>query len=563
MKLRRPHPQPLSKREGRKRKPALGKEAVFFCVSLGDEKQPMTRTIKITKSLVIMIVVLFFSSAHSQVTFQKTFTYTYFSTITDLVHTPDNGSVWVSGLYNGGSGHYFLTKLDSLFQLQWCKEIETTHDCYPNSAQVCADGGFIICGGMDDNSGYTNMFLTKTDSAGNILWTKTFGGWEHDNGLFVKQTNDGGFIASGKTLISSGDNAYIVKTDTNGNLLWSTTVSHSIISGNYAYSIDQTTDSGYIISGYSTGLGAGNYNGLLIRMDSTGNVLWTKTYGLNQWDQFRSVYQTIDNGFLIAGTTDTSNDNTNSREILLLKTDSAGNVLWSKIFGNVNDNFSFKMIKESDSSYLMVGYIVAPGTDIHLLKTDLNGNITWSKAYGTTNAEQGHDVIPLNDGYLIGGTSNSHGYLIKTVINGISNCNETAPPVLTGTITYPVLTVTYFTGTNDTSYSVTVTSTPYTPLINTLCSSVSIEENTADVLFSISPNPTDDYVTVHFNLTSPQQTSVSLFNLCGQKLKTVLTEKQLAGEYEMKVDMRDLEAGIYFVKMSVGGKEEVRKVVKY
>ncbi|MEO5572488.1 MAG: T9SS type A sorting domain-containing protein [Bacteroidia bacterium] len=525
----------------------------------------MKKTIKGKRNLAIFILLLFFFRAQAQVTFQKTFAYTYYSTIVSIVPTTDKGYVLCNYLFNGGNGHYFLTKIDSSFQFQWSQETGNAQSHTPQSIQTCLDGGFIICGSMGDSTGYANMFITKTDSSGNVLWTKNFGGWEHDHGYFVKQTNDGGFIASGKTLLNSSDEAYIVKTDLNGNLLWSTTVSHSAaISGNYAYSIDQTNDNGYIVCGHVTGPGSGvNFDGLLIRMDSTGNVMWTKTYGFTQWDQFRTVYQTSDHGFLIAGTTDTSNDNINSREILLLKTDSAGNVLWAKTFGNSNDNYIFKMIKTLDSNYIMVGYIVASGEDIHLLKADSNGNTIWSRAYGTSSSDEGHAVLSTDDGgYLIGGFGSSKDYLIKTNTDGLSNCNETTPNTLTGNIIYPLLTTTYFQGTNDTNYSETLSNTSYTPVINTLCYSVAIKENLFNDLFSISPNPTTDFLTIHFNLSSPNQTTISLFNIYGQPL-TPKGEPLHTNKEELKIDMRNFPAGVYFVKVKTGEKEDVRKVVKY
>ncbi|MEP7170618.1 MAG: T9SS type A sorting domain-containing protein [Bacteroidota bacterium] len=98
----------------------------------------------------------------------------------------------------------------------------------------------------------------------------------------------------------------------------------------------------------------------------------------------------------------------------------------------------------------------------------------------------------------------------------------------------------------------------------------SIEEQNQNAAIKIFPNPTNNFITIHYSLSSPNQTTLSLFNLYGQKLKTIFNEKQPAGEHEIRIDMKDLVQGVYFVKMNIGpekngtgGKEEVRKVVKY
>ncbi len=511
----------------------------------------------------LIILTLFVLNAYlpsqAQITFQKNLIYSYFSPLIGIDQTSDKGYVLCNYLFNGGNGHYFITKLDSAFQLQWCKEIGNSHSYTPQSFQTCLDGSIIICGIMTDSTGYSNMFLTKTDSLGDILWTKIFGGSEHDHGYFVKQINDGGFIVSGKTNTNPNDEAYIIKTDMNGNLLWSTTVRYTqIISGNYARFIDQTSDNGFIACGSVTGLGPGNSEALLMKLDSAGNVQWAKTYGLAKWDQFVAAYQTADHGFLVAGTTDTSLNNS-TRKTLLLKTDSSGNILWSKTFSNVNNNYVYKMIKTLDSNYIMVGFITTIGQDINLLKTDSIGTIIWSKAYGNSNSEEGRSVLSVEDGgYLVGGSYNLNNYLIKTDAYGTSNCNETSPNILAENISYPLLTSTFFQGTKDTNYSEIVNSTLYSPVINTLCYSVSINEHTNN-LFHLYPNPASDFIAIKHNISfSQKKLIVSLFNVYGQRLM----ESQIkASEGDLEISLKDFPQGIYFVNLFDGEKIYCQKFI--
>ncbi|MEO0049813.1 MAG: hypothetical protein ABIK42_01550, partial [candidate division WOR-3 bacterium] len=182
------------------------------------------------------------------------------------------------------------------------------------------DGGYIIAGGTE-----YDVYLIKTDANGNLLWERTFGGENDDWGCSVQQTSDGGYIIAGFTMsFGAGDwDVYLIKTDGNGNLLWERTFGGE--NDDRGYSVQQTSDEGYIIAGYTWSFGAGRADVYLIKTDDNGNPLWQKTFGGSSWDDGFSIQQTLDGGFIIAGST--GSFGAGNCDVYLIKTDSEGNTV--------------------------------------------------------------------------------------------------------------------------------------------------------------------------------------------------------------------------------------------
>ena len=334
----------------------------------------------------------------------------------DVQQTTDGGYI-VCGRYNNGA---LLFKTDSQGDSLWSQVFNVSGNGQAESVQQTADGGYIVCGWGGSNSSYNDVWLIKTDLMGNQQWAKEFGGSDDERAYSVQQTFDGGYIITGSTQsFGNGSNdLYLIKTDGNGDSLWAKI--YGGITSEWGYSVQQTSDGGYIIGGTSSG------DVWLIKTDSQGDSLWSETLGGSEFDQANSVQQTSDGGYIICGTT--GNVIEGASDVLLIKTDSQGDSLWAK---SLNGAQGYSVQQTSDGGYIICGTQHAGlSYDVYLVKTDINGNVIWNTTFGEfSTRDKGFSVQQTADGgYIIcgqmqisdgGGGSQIDIYLIKTNSQGI------------------------------------------------------------------------------------------------------------------------------------------------
>ena len=328
--------------------------------------------------------------------------------------TADGGFIIVG--YTSSSGpewsEVYLIKTDGSGSKQWSETFEVSGQEWGESVQQTADGGFIIVG-YTSSSGPAlyDVYLIKTDSSGKEQWSSTFGGSGEDRGNSVQQTADGGFIITGYTSSFSAAlyDVYLIKTDGSGKEQWSKTFGGS--SENLGYAVKQTADGGFIIAGHTRSYGAEDHDVYLIKTDVRGNEQWSKTFGGSGWDWGFSVQQTTDGGFIVAG--GTHSFGVGKSDVYLIKTDDRGGEQWSKTFGGSNYDRGYSVQQTADGGFIIAGYTSSFGAgsyDVYLIKTDDRGSEQWSKTFGGSGHERGESVQQTVDGgFIIAGHTNSFG----------------------------------------------------------------------------------------------------------------------------------------------------------
>jgi hypothetical protein len=262
----------------------------------------------------------------------------------------------------------------------------------------CTDGGFIFVGSSETTSiGAEDALLIRTDAAGQMQWSRAYGGAQTENAFFAKQMPDGGFAVCGETF-SNGQNgeAFLLRTDASGNLSWFKTFGDA--GYDIAYSFAPTNNGGYIIAGLTERNSAFNYEAFLICADTNGDTLWTKTYGGASIDHAVSVIQTSDQGFIFSGKC--MSFGAGISDVWLLKTDSIGTVQWTTVSGGAGWDEDMSVMETAN------GYVVCGGTnssgagdyDFLLMQYDFNGNRIWAKTYGGNRVEASYTVRQTADG---------------------------------------------------------------------------------------------------------------------------------------------------------------------
>jgi hypothetical protein len=282
----------------------------------------------------------------------------------------------------------YLVKTDAQGNGQWSKTFGGGLDDAAYAVQQTTDGGFILAGSTlaqiakGSQTYDTDMYLVRTDAQGVGQWSRTFGGGLDDAACAVQQTTDGGFILAGSTLtqIARSTLVYdtdmsVVKTDAAGNEAWSASFGDSLAEA--ALDVRQTTDGGYVIAGYADSFTPARAM-YLVKTDSGGNGQWSRTFAGSGGAPAHaaSVRQTTDGGYILAGTTGDASKS-GASDVYIVKTDSAGNLQWSKVFGGNEDEAGSAVCQTSDGGYAVAGSTLSFGNggwDMYLVRTDASGN---------------------------------------------------------------------------------------------------------------------------------------------------------------------------------------------
>jgi hypothetical protein len=351
--------------------------------------------------------------------------------------TKDGGFIIAGRTYStiSGSSEGLIIKTDSQGIRQWHKVFGGSKSDYLQCIRQTADGGYIVVGKTYSfGQGECDVWLIKTDDAGNEVWSRTYGGAAADAGNSVWQTTDGGYIIAGKTYsYGAGQcDAWLIKTDVNGNALWNKLFGG--IQQDSGRCVQQTTDGGYIIAGYTGSSGEGNWDSWLIKTNASGQQQWQVTSGGTGTDGSYSVQQTADGGYVTAGFKESVNT---GYDVYVIKVGSAGAPVWKQVIGGSKNDYGMSVRQTTDGGYIVTGYTYSIGAgeaDVWLIKMDAKGAQVWNRTFGGAAIDAGRCVREISAGqYIIAGYAASYGagerdvWLIKALTPELAHINLSSP----------------------------------------------------------------------------------------------------------------------------------------
>lgn len=399
-------------------------------------------------------IITYSQSSIPGIEWQKSFGGSASETAKSIVQTPNGGYITAgfsksadgNATMNHGDNDFWVVKMDASGTLQWQKSLGGSGDDQANSICTTSDGGYVIAGyttstdgDVTMNKGYADYWIVKLNALGNILWQKTYGGQFQDIATSVKQTTDGGYIVAGYSSSNNGDvtgnngaytnDYWVVKLDSSGNLQWQKSIGGS--SDERAFEIQQTSDGSYVIAGETNSSNSGDISSIalglrdfwIVKIGSTGNIIWEKRFGGSVEDIAYSIAQTSDGGYIVSGSTNSTNGNitfnSGQGDCWILKLDASGNLQWQKTLGTTTYDQAYSVKQTPDGNYVAAGYLSSntgiaeseplASTQYWVVKLDTLGNLLWHKSYGGNGNEAAYSIISTTDeGLALAGYSNTN-----------------------------------------------------------------------------------------------------------------------------------------------------------
>ncbi|MFC2168212.1 CFI-box-CTERM domain-containing protein, partial [Acidobacteriota bacterium] len=347
-------------------------------------------------------------SSDKNIEWQKIFAANYGFPVHFIQQTKDGGYIFGGyAIKHSGSHEFLIIRLDPDGDIQWKKQYGGYYDNIDQaySLQQTSDGGYIVSGltylenddpNLADN---IDVLILKLYFDGSIEWSKSYGGNESDNAYSIQQTNDGGYIVAGITTSfgAGSSDIWIFKLASDGEIEWQKTYGGS--ENEFARFIQQTNDGGYIVAGYTSSFGAGLADFWVLKLFSNGEIEWHKIFGGEKNDFAHSIQQTFEGGYVVAG--ETKSFGIGDKDIWILKLNVLGDIEWQKTYGGSQTDVASSIQQTSDGGYIVAGSTNTYGSgkrDFLILKLFSNGNINFSCEFEKeSNAEVSViDIIPVD-----------------------------------------------------------------------------------------------------------------------------------------------------------------------
>lgn len=409
------------------------------------------------------IVYTILSSQAPAIQWQKNYGGTNSDVANIIQKTNDGGYIFAgSNSSNNGDatemkGIYdiWVVKINSVGSIQWQKSVGGESYDYPKEIKQTNDGGYIVIGSTESitgdftgNHGKSDVCVVKFDSTGIVQWKKTYGGSSYDDGYDILQTIDGGYIIAGNTTSNDGDlignhdsgDIWLIKIDNTGNMQWQK-IYGGTTGDDQARTIKQTNDGGFILGGETTStngdvtLNHGYYDYWVVKLSSTGNIEWQKTYGGDEQDSLNTLILTNDSGYILSGLSSSNNDdvtgNHGGGDVWIVKINNLGNIEWQKCLGGTKTDLGYEVIQANDGNYLIAAWSESNDGDVMgnhgsmdgwLVKLSNLGDIQWQKTFGGSGYDWVQSIQQTTDGYIVAGYNGSVGdaWVIKLGLDDLA-----------------------------------------------------------------------------------------------------------------------------------------------
>ncbi len=514
-----------------------------------------------------MFILIFITGLMAQpnIQWQKCFGGTFEEYANSIQQTTDGGYI-VAGLTfsndsdvsgNNGAYDYWVVKLTSIGSIQWQKCFGGNSHDLAYSIRQTSDGGFIVAGkalssdsNLAGNHGNDDFWVIKLTPTGSIQWQKCLGGSGEDDAQSIQQTVDGGFIVVGYTYSNdsdvSGNHGYydywIVKLSSSGSIQWQKCLGGS--DDDEAQAIQQTSDTGYIVAGFCSSNDGdvsgnhGNKDFWVVKLNATGSIQWQKCLGGSDDDEAKSIQQTSDGGYIVAGDT-YSNDsdvsgNNGNRDFWIVKLAASGTIQWQKCLGGSEFEYAKSIKQTTDGGYIVAG--VTPsndsdvtfnhgGGDLWVVKLTPASSIQWQKCFGGSGEDGAQEIQQTTDGgYIVAGNTFSN--------DGDVSGNH-------GNRDFWVVKLGPFVGIEE---------------VNNFLSAI-----------TITPNPITQSAIISFSLFQKRKITINVYDIAGRLIKTLLHSEFEMGLHSLTWDGSDykgksVENGIYLLCISTENRTETKMI---
>jgi len=453
-------------------------------------------------------------------------------------------------------------------ELLWSQTYGGEYDDECGSLIQTADGGFALAGStVSFENESVDMWLVKTNANGDSLWSRTYGGRSTDICNSIIQTTDGGYVLAGQTssFAEGRNDMWMVKVNADGDSLWSRTFGG--MSSECCNSIIQTIDGGFALVGHTRSFGSGEGDMWMVKTDADGDLLWSRTFGGMYNERASSIIQTEEGEYILAGETESFSDRRTTGMMWMVKTNADGDSLWSRIFAGRTSGGCTSLIQTTDGGFALAGWWEWLWL---LVKTDEEGNSLWSRRYGYNRwFLECQSVIQTADGgYALAGDYHPDMLLLKTNSEGDSlwsenygrgreeevNGCQSAIQIEDGSFVLG-------------GYHGIIMDQVDMFLVKTSTDPVNVPDVTKPVvvedfvLFQNYPNPFNSTTTIRYQLPTPGQMSLAVYNPTWQHISTLFDGSRPAGIYSTKLVADELPTGLYFVRLNASDKAFTQRIV--